>query len=212
MSKRAIQLLVAALVLMTLLNMTLLVTIWIRPTASDPSLQPEGPPAVGMAPGLMDPQMRRGEWGEHGPEIRQQIMARFLTNQIGLDEAQLAQFQMIRDEQMTRTRQLERTLRNQRAALMASLSGLDAESLAEDPRLAEIRATTAELERLNLDYLLRLRSVCREDQLEAFDRLIPRMLLGAARPAEGEGSNRPGPGDRPGRPQRAGGMRPAIQP
>ena len=187
MSKRAVQLLIAALVVMTLLNITMVAVVWTR-MAGDPA------PGNGTASSFPNASVAQGEWRERGGEARQRMLGRLLSNQLGLDEAQMEQFREVREQQMEKTRELQRTLRAQRMALMADLPVLEPTDLAEDPRLFAIRETTAELERLNLEHLLRLRAICREEQLERFDRLMPRLLFGGGQPRAGEGFGPPAPG------------------
>lgn len=151
--------------------------------------RPEGAPST---PGM--PFRDRDSLTERRAEFQRRMESPYgerpslSADNLQLTIEQRQQFGKIRREHMQRARELQQKINDLRRTLMSmglqhvseesEVAGSAAERVIRSQEYRELEQVLVQLEKENLDYILRLRSLLTPEQAELFDKQMPRLFLG----------------------------------
>lgn len=108
-------------------------------------------------------------------EKRQNRTERMIHKRLGLDERQMLEFKEARQRHFRKTRATEKLLREKKKMLFQK--NMNGEEITEvTPLMNEISRLHLKIDSLTYEHFAELRSYCRPDQIEDFDRFLKTML------------------------------------
>jgi periplasmic protein CpxP/Spy len=114
----------------------------------------------------------------------------FISHQLNFDEKQQSEFKILRDQQKTELENLRNNDKSLRDVLVSSLKSGVTDSLKIDSITSLLAASRKIMELTFYKHFSQIRSICRPDQLELFNKTLDEMMK----------RRMPGPGPKEGRP------------
>jgi Spy/CpxP family protein refolding chaperone len=155
--------------LLVIMNISALATVW---------FQQHRPPELSRRP------------ESERPEPPQQRVRQFLKEELGLTEAQTAQFAEYQNRHFAHAREARDAIRNLKQELFHELSALAPDTVKAEKLAAAIGAKQSELEKMTFYHFLDLKRLCTPAQQTKLDALfgkLLRMLDSRPKPPPGEG-------------------------
>lgn len=114
----------------------------------------------------------------------------FISHRLNFDEKQQAEFKILRDQQKTELENLRNNDKSLRDVLVASLKSGITDSIKIDSITSLLAASRKKMELTFYNHFSQIRSICRPDQMELFNKTLDEMMK----------RRMPGPGPKEGRP------------
>ena len=129
-------------------------------------------------------------YGGKGQKHKMKKPKEVIIERLNLDQEQQESYSKLVEVHFSKTIELTSNVKELKQQLYFQLSQ-ERNSKLNDSLLVEISKKHAELERLNLDHFYDLRRICKNDQLEEFDRLTKDLnVLFRKKPRRRKGKNK----------------------
>ena len=108
-------------------------------------------------------------------EKRHKRTEKMIHKRLGLDEAQMIEFKDARQRHFQKTREIEKQLKEKKKILFQkNMNGVNLNDVT--PLMEDISRLHLKIDSLTYEHFAELRSYCRPDQIEDFDRFLKSML------------------------------------
>lgn len=159
-------------ILLAVLNIALLFTVWMKPRREHPPMMHMPPPPHGP--------------GQGGP-------ADMIIHELHLNEAQIKEFEKLRDEHRTSIRELQKAGHELRDGFFDQLKSDSTDTKKVSEMSAAIAANQQAIEMATFEHFKKVRKLCDAEQKKIFDDIINEVTKQMGRPPMGPGGPPPPP-------------------